>query len=684
MCSLDGIVAAAARLSPSRRLLAAAALVAGAWPGAALAVPLRGIEANALMVSSRAGHLIADSSASGGQALLLSTRGTARATVHTIAARAVQITAASQCGRAAVLVLRVDRRFARRVTVRGRDWERHALVIRLHAGVHVVRIGVLPASSRRSRTCGTVKLDRVDFVPSRRSQGVLLGAAVRSPNVFTDDLYRSTWLGNFDSMTPENEMKMGLVEPQPGQFDFSAPDAMVALAAANGKQVRGHTLVYGNQQPYWVTTPLLPWTRDELLGVMHDYITTMMTRYAGRVKTWDVVNEAFNDDGSYRQNIWYDVIGSRYVEQAFRYARAADPSAKPVSASAPNWAGASTGPPANCYVNNGSPNNGSQGGTQGSPNTGDRNHRCPTGTPLPLSFSTSAMPEGAYNVNVSASDVVGNTATASVPIKIDRSPPVVSLSGPAYDAHNQMSASGTLALHVSATDTSATHATSGVASIQTYVDGQLASAGPATTQACSQGGCALAADGQINFDSFPVGAHAIEVRATDAAGNVAVSDWMVVTGPIGGQVTRSIADCWTGGTKPTMAYPTVYELGSVFDSLPLTDVSEGCNPDPKAVAAANSDNVPNSVPFVSLSFGSCQPDPGQKKAAAHRRCPSKCGRSALETRPRTPCRRVRTAGTSSWPIPTWPWTSLRRACFHRFGLRSRKSPGSCRCRYRPS
>ncbi len=62
--------------------------------------------------------------------------------------------------------------------------------------------------------------------------------------------------------------------------------------------------------------------------MMHDYITTLMTRYAGRVKTWDVVNEAFNQDGSYHQNIWYEVIGPDYIEQAFRFARDADPSAK--------------------------------------------------------------------------------------------------------------------------------------------------------------------------------------------------------------------------------------------------------------------------------------------------------------------------------------------------------------------
>ncbi len=216
-------VAAAARFAPSRRLLAAAALVLGAWPGTALAVPLRGIEASDLKASSVAGHLVADSTAAGGQALMLTTRGTARAAVQTIAASAVRITAASQCSGARVLVVRIDRRSARRVMVHGRSWGRYTVVIRLTAGIHVVRIGVLPASKRRPRLCGAARLDRVDFIPSSAREGVFLGAAVRTPNLFADAVYRSTWLDNFDSMTPENEMKMQLVETQPGQFDFRHP-----------------------------------------------------------------------------------------------------------------------------------------------------------------------------------------------------------------------------------------------------------------------------------------------------------------------------------------------------------------------------------------------------------------------------------------------------------------------------
>lgn len=106
-----------------------------------------------------------------------------------------------------------------------------------------------------------------------------------------------------------------------------------------------------------------------------------------------------------------------------------------VSASAPGWAGSTAGPPASCYSNSGGNNNGSQGGTPGSPNTGDRNHRCPIATPLPLSFSTDSMPEGSYALGVSSSDVVGNTANASRTINIDRAAPTATVHVPSPASH---------------------------------------------------------------------------------------------------------------------------------------------------------------------------------------------------------------------------------------------------------
>ena len=90
--------------------------------------------------------------------------------------------------------------------------------------------------------------------------------------------------------------------------------------------VRGHTLVWGLQLPRWVTGT--DWTREELLRVMQEHITTVVGRYRGRIAEWDVVNEPLAADGSLARNVWLDVIGPDYVEHALRFAHAADPAAK--------------------------------------------------------------------------------------------------------------------------------------------------------------------------------------------------------------------------------------------------------------------------------------------------------------------------------------------------------------------
>ncbi len=127
---------------------------------------------------------------------------------------------------------------------------------------------------------------------------------------------------------------MGEREPQQGQFTFTGADQLVNWAIANGKSVRGHTLIADQQNPSYVTDPktllLLPhqWTRDELIGVMREHILAVVGHFRGRISEWDVVNEAFNADGSWKNSLWYRIIGPGYVTLAFRFAHEADPQAK--------------------------------------------------------------------------------------------------------------------------------------------------------------------------------------------------------------------------------------------------------------------------------------------------------------------------------------------------------------------
>jgi endo-1,4-beta-xylanase len=92
----------------------------------------------------------------------------------------------------------------------------------------------------------------------------------------------------------------------------------------------GHTLVWHSQTPRWVFQDSTgkPLTRDALLARMHDHITAVVGRYKGKIKGWDVVNEALNEDGAMRRSPWYTIIGDDFIEKAFQYAHEADPAAE--------------------------------------------------------------------------------------------------------------------------------------------------------------------------------------------------------------------------------------------------------------------------------------------------------------------------------------------------------------------
>ncbi|GAB3674710.1 endo-1,4-beta-xylanase [Angustibacter aerolatus] len=155
--------------------------------------------------------------------------------------------------------------------------------------------------------------------------GVRIGTAVDTSALAADATYRSAVSAQFDSVTPENVMKWEVVEPERGRYDFTQADALVAAAKANHQKVRGHTLVWHNQLPSWLTSRT--WTKRELKAVLKQHIRAEAGRYRGQVWAWDVVNEAFDEDGSLRDSLWLQVIGPEYIEDAFRWAHQADPKA---------------------------------------------------------------------------------------------------------------------------------------------------------------------------------------------------------------------------------------------------------------------------------------------------------------------------------------------------------------------
>jgi endo-1,4-beta-xylanase len=134
----------------------------------------------------------------------------------------------------------------------------------------------------------------------------------------------------FNTISPENNMKWGRIHPQPGQYDFSHADAYVAFGEANHMVIIGHNLVWHLNTPAWVFEDEQgkPLTRDKLLERLRDHIHTVVGRYKGRIKGWDVVNEAIAMDGSMRDSPWFRIIGPDYVEKAFQFAHEADPAAE--------------------------------------------------------------------------------------------------------------------------------------------------------------------------------------------------------------------------------------------------------------------------------------------------------------------------------------------------------------------
>ena len=172
------------------------------------------------------------------------------------------------------------------------------------------------------------------------ARNVIVGAAA-TPSDLGEPDYANTLTSQFRQLEPENQMKFEVVHPRsgsdPSAYSFGPADKLVAFAGANNMLVRGHCFVWYQQVPQWITSGAASKTYDAaaLRDILQSHIATVAGHYAGKVWAWDVVNEAFLDNGSLRSTIWYDEPGigfagqgTRYIEQAFRWAHAADPKAK--------------------------------------------------------------------------------------------------------------------------------------------------------------------------------------------------------------------------------------------------------------------------------------------------------------------------------------------------------------------
>jgi endo-1,4-beta-xylanase len=159
----------------------------------------------------------------------------------------------------------------------------------------------------------------------------LIGAAINTAQITGQDSREDAIIeAQFNTISPENALKWDRIHPKPDTYDFTLADQYVAFGEKHHMFIVGHCLVWHNQVPEWVFRnekgELVD--RDTLLKRLHDYIATVVGRYKGRVQSWDVVNEALNEDGTLRQSLWLKIIGEDYIAKAFQYAHEADPQAQ--------------------------------------------------------------------------------------------------------------------------------------------------------------------------------------------------------------------------------------------------------------------------------------------------------------------------------------------------------------------
>ena len=180
--------------------------------------------------------------------------------------------------------------------------------------------------------CAAPPAHAISLRAAAAAAGLYIGAAGNSFEIGTpagDLLARE-----FNSVTPENEMKWSQLSPAPFVYDFTRSDQVVAFAEAHAMRVRGHTFVWGrpNGPTSWLDADLAaaPDPAARLQALMLDQIATVGGRYAGRIHTWDVVNEplAFASGALDTTSPYQRLLGETFLADAFRAARAADPGAR--------------------------------------------------------------------------------------------------------------------------------------------------------------------------------------------------------------------------------------------------------------------------------------------------------------------------------------------------------------------
>lgn len=172
---------------------------------------------------------------------------------------------------------------------------------------------------------------QVDSLKDAFSGKFYMGTALNEAQIMgTDTAAVRVIKKHFNAIVAENCMKSEEIQPVEGEFNFALADKFVEFGEQNDMFITGHTLIWHSQAPKWffVDADGNDVSAEVLTERMKNHISTLVGRYKGKVKGWDVVNECINDDGSWRNSKFYQILGEEFVELAFKFAHEADPDAE--------------------------------------------------------------------------------------------------------------------------------------------------------------------------------------------------------------------------------------------------------------------------------------------------------------------------------------------------------------------
>ncbi|MDO7173746.1 endo-1,4-beta-xylanase [Mariniflexile sp. AS56] len=204
------------------------------------------------------------------------------------------------------------------------------------AGTYTIKLTVVKDGLTTTAT-KTIKVDATGICPNGLCSGggsetlksaattFSVGTITRDSYIIAGGKHTETLKADFNNLTSEYQMKMDKMNPSLGKYDFSAGDVIVKFAQENSMNVHGHALIWHSSTPSWVEN--FAGTNAEFETMVENYITTTLNHFKGKVRSWDVVNEAFEDGTGHplRNSIFRQKMGDDYIKKCFQFARNADP-----------------------------------------------------------------------------------------------------------------------------------------------------------------------------------------------------------------------------------------------------------------------------------------------------------------------------------------------------------------------